>query len=69
MFPVSMSKDCLPQYRVQKKRFHELEKARKLDLLQKLKRDHEFSKEVVAVMHASAGRETAPRPAATVIND
>ena len=38
-----------------------MERARKEDLLQKLKRDHEFSKEVVAVLKSTAGRDSSRR--------
>ena len=38
------------RYRVQKKRFDELERTRKDDVLMKLKQDHELSKEILGAM-------------------
>jgi len=38
------------RYRVQKKRFDELERTRKEEVLMKLKQDHELSKEILDVM-------------------
>jgi hypothetical protein len=38
------------RYRVQRKRFMELERTRKAEILQKLKADHVLSKEILAVM-------------------
>jgi hypothetical protein len=58
---VALLAKYISQYRVQRKRFNELEKARKQDILQKMKRDHEFSKEVIGVMRSTAGRESAAR--------
>ena len=44
-----------------------MEKARKQDLLGNLKRDHEFSKEVIAVMRSTAGQETVRRSQPTSV--
>lgn len=41
------------QYRVQRKRFHELEKMRKLEILDKLKEEREISKEIVNTLKLS----------------
>ena len=41
------------RYRVQRKRFAELEKKRKEDILQRLKADHELSKEILSIMRNS----------------
>jgi len=41
------------RYRVQKKRFDELERTRKEEVLLKLKQDHELSKEILTVMRGS----------------
>merc|ERR1711991_21724 len=41
------------RYRVQRKRFAELEKKRKEDILHRLKADHELSKEILAIMRNS----------------
>lgn len=41
------------RYRVQRKRFNELEKIRKEEILQKLKIDRDLSKEIVATMRST----------------
>ena len=41
------------RYRVQRKRFAELEKKRKEDILHRLKADHELSKEILSIMRNS----------------
>jgi hypothetical protein len=43
----------LSQYRIQKKRFTELENKRKEEILHKLKVDHELSKEILTIMRNS----------------
>lgn len=42
------------RYRVQRKRFNELERLRKLEILNKLKAERELSKEIVATLKLSA---------------
>lgn len=42
------------RYRVQRKRFNELEKMRKLEILEKLKAERDLSKEIVATLRLSA---------------
>ena len=42
------------RYRVQRKRFNELERVRKEEILQKLKHDRELSKEIINTMRSSA---------------
>jgi hypothetical protein len=41
------------RYRVQRKRFNELEKIRKEEILQKLKADRDLSKEILTTMRSS----------------
>ena len=41
------------RYRVQRRRFAELERKRKEDILHRLKADHELSKEILAIMRNS----------------
>ena len=41
------------RYRIQRKRFAELEKKRKEDILLRLKADHELSKEILSIMRSS----------------
>ncbi len=44
----------LLQYRVQRKRFNELEKSKKLEILEKLKAERELSKEIVSTLRMSS---------------
>ena len=44
------------RYRVQRKRFEELEKTRKADILLRLKEDHELSKEILLTMKGQAAK-------------
>lgn len=46
------------QYRVQRKRFAELEKARKEDLLQKMKHDRDFGKEIISIVRSTTLRNS-----------
>jgi flagellar biosynthesis GTPase FlhF len=48
------------RYRVQRKRFEELERVRKDEILQKLKHDRMLSKEIITTMRSSSS--TAPKP-------
>ena len=41
------------KYRVQKKRFEELERKRKEEILEKMKIDHQLSKEIISIMRNS----------------
>ncbi len=41
------------QYRVQRKRFNELEKSKKMEVLDKLKAERELSKEIVNTLRLS----------------
>ena len=46
------------RYRVQRKRFEELEKTRKSDILQRLKQDHELSKEILLTMRGQVAKSS-----------
>lgn len=46
------------QYRVQRKRFNELERSKKMEVLDKLKAERELSKEIVATLRMSSGMST-----------
>eukprot|EP00605_Chrysophyceae_sp_TOSAG23-4_P000901 GSChrysophyteH1.ASY1.ANO1.992.1 assembled CDS len=47
------------RYRVQRKRFNELEKIRKEEILQKLKHDRELSKEIILTMRSGSSAVSA----------
>ncbi len=49
------------RYRVQRKRFNELERVRKEEILQKLKHDRELSKEIINTMRSSTSNSIAAK--------
>ena len=49
------------RYRVQRKRFNELEKVRKEEILQKLKHDRELSKEIILTMRSGSSAATSTK--------
>ena len=46
------------RYRIQRKRFNELEKTRNADILQKLKLERDLSREILTTMRAATGSTT-----------
>jgi hypothetical protein len=46
------------RYRVQRRRFEELERTRKEEILAKLKMDRDLSKEIISTMRASSSNST-----------
>lgn len=48
------------RYRVQRKRFNELERIRKEEILHKLKHDRDLSKEIINTMRSSSGTVSMP---------